>query len=118
MSTDRKLKELTDPREEIAVLHHDGAYAIWSLVDSLPLTTGLPREQASEILTQHGFDEVSVLDTLETSRKHGSSVKSNGYYPFKTASDIIEENRGGAFGEEVPGSQMFRHLLIERLPLP
>ena len=118
MSTDKKMKELPDPREDIAILHHDGAYALWSIVDNLPLTTGLSREEAGECLIQHGFPEEAMLETLEAARKHGSSVPQEGYFPYKTASHVIEENRGGAFGEEVPGTQMFRHILIERAPLP
>ena len=118
MSTNRMLKEIPDPRDEVAVIHHDGAYALWSLTDQSPLTTGLPREKAQERLKQQGFKEADMLEVLENARQHGSSVPAGGYYPFKTASVVIEENRGGAFGEEVPNTQMFRHLLIQRAPLP
>lgn len=109
---------LPSPADDIAVIHHDGSYAIWSLVDSRPITTGMPRAEASEALVKEGLQEHEILEKLENARQHGSSVSGVEYYPFKTASDVIEENCGGAFGEEVPGIQMFNHLLIECAPLP
>ena len=118
MSEQTKRSGIAEPIDEVAIIHHDGAYALWSLVDDSPLTTGLSHDDAKTKLVQHGFDETTLLKVLDDARKHGSSVPAPGYYPYKTASDVIEGNRGGAFGEEVPGVQMFRHILIERAPLP
>lgn len=102
--------------EQTAVIHHSGYFCIWSLAQSRPLTTGGDRASTLARLRAQNLDAESAERMLDDASSHGSSVRSSdgGY---ATASEVIEGNEAGAFGEEVPMDDIFRHLLIDRRPL-
>ncbi len=102
--------------ESTAVIHHSGSFCVWSLAQSRPLTTGEDRTSVLGRLRKQGIDEENAERMLRDASIHGSSVPSEGG-GFASASEVIEDNEAGAFGEEIPMDDIFRHLLIDRRPL-
>lgn len=101
---------------QAAVIHHSGVFCIWSLAQARPLGTGEDRASAIRRLKAQGVDDHEADRMVADAATHGSSVASP-TGTFASASEVIEDNEAGAFGEEVPMDDIFRHLLVDRRPL-
>ncbi len=98
-----------------ALIHHDSTYAVWSLDDKRPYTTGSNRKDAIEVLMTKGVDKKTAGSMAKAAKEWGSSVPHpNNDSRYMSASQLMEGNRAGAFLEEVGLEQLFRHILIER----
>jgi hypothetical protein len=101
-----------------AILHHDGTYVAWSIEEARPLTTGVMRDAAVSRLTSSGVGETEAEELAMEAGKWGSSIPNpRNPQTRMTASETIEGNGAGAFGEEVDIDQLFRHLFIDKKPI-
>lgn len=100
----------------VAAIHHSGVFAPWSIDEARPLATGSGPEDVVLLLKQRGVSENEARDMIARARLHGSSATTFDGRPM-SASEAMEDNAAGAFGEEVPVEEIFAHLLVHRRPL-
>lgn len=109
---------LNDPKDTtIAVIHYQGVFAPWSTSENRPLATGTGPNPVRSLLMARGFTESEANLALETAVHHGSTEPSRLEGQFMSASELMEDNAAGAFGEDVPVEEIFRYLLIDKRPL-
>jgi hypothetical protein len=100
----------------VAAIHHSGVFVPWSIDEGRPLATGSGPDDVVAELTRRGASEDEARAMVDRARAHGSSITSPDGRPM-SASEAIEDNAAGAFGEEVPVEEIFAHLLLHRRPL-
>lgn len=99
----------------LAAIHHRGRFAAWSVIEARPLTTGTDRAGAMRGLTSKGVHPDAASAMMDLAEIHGSSVPTATGHA--SASEVLEANEAGAFGEEVPMDDVFRFILIDGKPL-
>lgn len=102
---------------DLAVIHHKGVYAPWSTDQARPLATGGDAAVVRSFLISRDVTEEDADLMIDNATRHGSSLPRAGSASFATASEVLEDNAAGAFGEEVPIEDIFRYLLIDRKPV-
>lgn len=101
---------------QVAVIHHSGVFVPWSVDEGRPLTTGSDAEATMTELERRGASPDEARGMVARARLHGSSIVASDGRAI-SASEAMEDNAAGAFGEEVPVEEIFAHLLIHRRPL-